>query len=130
MPVTLSRSRAHHLPLLARASEEAGLLATVGHEVTPSRPNSPHIQGGDLGGIPVPVLLMASGRLLTDNTPEAREAAKKLLVHVRAAFEATAAAGVAPEAPEEGAPPPTPWEVFCRAHLSGSNALAVLRAQQ
>uniref|UniRef100_A0A1D2AET2 TOG domain-containing protein n=1 Tax=Auxenochlorella protothecoides TaxID=3075 RepID=A0A1D2AET2_AUXPR len=89
------------------------------------------VQDNTLRGIPVPSLLAASGRLLTDNTPEAREAAKKLLAHVRAAFEQTEAAGVAvPKAAEEGAPAPTPWEAYCRAQLPGSTALAVLRAQQ
>lgn len=109
--------------------------ALIPKAVTPSTPPHPPFllppQDNTLRGIPVPSLLAASGRLLTDNTPEAREAAKKLLAHVRAAFEQTEAAGVAvPKAAEEGAPAPTPWEAYCRAQLPGSTALAVLRAQQ
>ncbi len=78
-----------------------------------------------------------------DNTPEAREAAKRLIDLLRlAAADPAVAAQLAVEPPaaapsdpagegdaeREPAPQPTQWELLCRAHLSSSAALAVLKA--
>lgn len=72
-----------------------------------------------------------------DNTPDARDSAKKVIGLLKAAFadpavEAQLAVEVpAPAAPAEGeeAPKqPTKWEAYCQASLSVSAALAVLKA--
>lgn len=88
-------------------------------------------------GVDLATLLRAAGRLLTDNTPEAREAAKKLLTLVHTGFmvappatDAQPAAGEAGvSADEESEVQSTPWEAFCRAVLSGSTAIAVLKQE-
>lgn len=84
-----------------------------------------------------------SGATPADNTPEAREAAKRLIDLLRAAAAdpavaaqlavdppAAAPADPAGEGDAEGEPAaqPTQWELLCRAHLSSSAALAVLKA--
>jgi hypothetical protein len=85
----------------------------------------------------LPQLLKAAGRLITDNTPEARDAAKRLAACVKAAMadaEVAAAMGVqvpAPPAPAEGEEPQrqaTAWEHYCQTTLGASQAAAVLRA--
>lgn len=72
-----------------------------------------------------------------DNTPDARDSAKRLIGQLKAAFAdpgVEAALGFEPPPPpppaegEEARPPPTRWEAFCQASLSGSAALAVLKA--
>jgi hypothetical protein len=83
-------------------------------------------------------LLKVAGKMVTDNTPDARDAAKRLIGLLRAAFaEPEVAAAVAVEAPaaavpqaegEEPPQPPSKWEAYCQANLSGSAALAVLKA--
>jgi hypothetical protein len=82
-------------------------------------------------------LLTAAARLITDNTPDARDAAKKVAAAVKAAFEdPTVAAAmdvqVSPPAPvAEGEEEPkvlTPWEYWCQATLGVAKAQSVLRA--
>ena len=77
-----------------------------------------------------------------DNTPDARDAAKRLIGQLRAAFadaevERQLAVVVPPPPPPpavaEGEEPaavrqPTKWEFYCQGILSGSAALAVLKA--
>lgn len=76
-----------------------------------------------------------------DNTPEAREAAKRLIDMLRAAaadqavaaqlaVEPPAAAPAGPAGEGEGEPErqPSQWELLCQAHLTSSAALAVLKA--
>lgn len=93
------------------------------------------MQGQAELGVDLATLLRAAGRLLTDNTPEAREAAKKLLALVHTSFTvappATDAQPAAAESggPGEEGPQPTPWEAFCRAVLPGSTAIAVLKQE-
>lgn len=98
---------------------------------------------GARASLPLPTLLSTAGRLVTDNVPEAREAAKKLLVYARDAFAreeeseaiqavvAPARAEVAAAvAEEESALAPSSWELYCRKILSGSAAIAVLKVHQ
>lgn len=86
-------------------------------------------------------LLKVAGKLVTDNTPDARDAAKRLIGLLRAAFaEPDVEAALAVEAPapppqaepegegDELPAPPSKWEAYCQATLSGSAALAVLKA--
>jgi hypothetical protein len=85
----------------------------------------------------LPRLLQAASKLVTDNTPDARDSAKRVISCLRAAF---ADPGVeaqlafeppAPPAAAEGEEParqPTRWEAYCQANLSGSAALAVIKA--
>lgn len=75
-----------------------------------------------------------------DNTPEAREAAKRLIDMLRAAAaDQAVAAQLAMEPPAAPAGPagegegeperqPSQWELLCQAHLTSSAALAVLKA--
>ena len=94
-------------------------------------------------------LLSAGSKLLTDNSPEAREAAKQLLPLLCDAFNAPAlaaerasaaaeagaradaAAAVAVAGDGEGAAaaarPPSAWECYCQQALGGSAALAVCK---
>lgn len=81
-----------------------------------------------LAAIGLPELLRPAARLLTDNTPEAREAAKRLVPQLKAAFEDQGLAAPAAAAEGEEALAPGTWEAYCQATLGGSAALAVLKA--
>lgn len=72
-----------------------------------------------------------------DNTPDARDSAKRVIGCLRAAFAdpgVEAQLAFEPPAPppaadgEEPARQPTRWEAYCQANLSGSAALAVIKA--
>ncbi|KAI7837337.1 hypothetical protein COHA_008852 [Chlorella ohadii] len=85
----------------------------------------------------LPRLLQAAGKLVTDNTPDARDSAKRVIGCLRAAFAdpgVEAQLAFEPPAPppaadgEEPARQPTRWEAYCQANLSGSAALAVIKA--
>jgi hypothetical protein len=82
-------------------------------------------------------LVRAAARLVNDNTPEAREGAKRLGAVARGALaDAGVAAALALEVPPP--PPPaagdaparqlTPWESFCRSALGVAGAAPLLRA--
>lgn len=97
----------------------------------------PVVQRADMAAFGLPALLRATARLLTDNTPEAREAAKRLVGLIRVAFDDTGVQQqldvqvpeVQPAAEGEEAPAaPTKWELYCQQTLGGSAALAVLKA--
>ena len=90
---------------------------------------------GGLGGH-----LKAAGQLVTDKTPQAREAARSIIKIVHAAFDEStadsqAAAGCLPVSNGEIAEADSvsnestlsPWEIFCRAQLGNTVALAVLK---
>lgn len=71
----------------------------------------------------------------TDNTPDARDSAKRLIGLLRSAFAAVedqlgveVPAPAASKGEEAARPPPTKWEVYCQANLGASAALAVLKA--
>ena len=76
--------------------------------------------------------------LFADNTPDARDSAKRIIHHLKAAFsEPAVEAQLAIEVPPPAAPAaegeeaprqPTKWEFYCQSNLSGSAALAVLKA--
>lgn len=89
------------------------------------------MQAVDLG---LDVLLRAASRLLSDNTPEARDAAKKLIMLVKntveddGACDALKAAGVALDGIGEGESLPSVWEGFCTKTLGASKSVPVLRA--
>ena len=83
------------------------------------------------------VLLNTTARLISDNTPEARDGAKRLAVVIKDAFENEEISKVldiqvpSPPAPIEGEEPPkeiTPWEHYCRSELGPIKSSAVLRA--
>ena len=73
-----------------------------------------------------------------DNTPDARDSAKRIINQLKASVSDPAVEAqlslevpppVAPAAEGEEAPlQPTKWEFYCRSNLSGSAALAVLKA--
>ena len=72
-----------------------------------------------------------------DNTPDARESAKKVIVLLKAACADPAIEGqlavAAPPAPaagegEEAIKQASKWELYCQSNLSGTVALAVLKA--
>lgn len=78
----------------------------------------------------MPKLLQVAGKLITDNTPDAREAAKRLVSLLAAAFteEAVQAQlGMQSAASEEDEEKPSAWELFCQQNLSTSATLAVLK---
>jgi hypothetical protein len=85
-----------------------------------------------------PQLLKVAGKLVTDNTPDARDGAKKVIAMLKTAFaepavEAQLAVEVPPAAPAaaEGEELPrqlSKWEAYCQSTLSVSAALAVLKA--
>ena len=82
-------------------------------------------------------LVATTGALVTDNTPDARAAAKQLLRLIQRSFSATAAqsttsetAAAAPaqlQDPAESPQQPTPWESFLRGQTSASAAAALLK---
>lgn len=83
----------------------------------------------------LPRLLPVAGKLVTDNTPDARDAAKRLAGQLKGALADPAVAGrlgvAAPEPAGEGEEAPrrvTLWEHYCQVTLPGSAALAVLKA--
>ena len=75
---------------------------------------------------------------VADNTPDARDSAKRVINQLKAAFSDPAVeAQLGVEAPPPAAPAaegeeaprqPTKWEFYCHSNLSGSAALAVLKA--
>lgn len=84
----------------------------------------------------MPKLLTVAGKLLTDNTPEAREGAKKVASIVKTAFDDSDIQSklnvdypvqLFSEEEEEAVPAPTKWEVWCKQNLSSSGAAAILR---
>ena len=81
--------------------------------------------------------LKSAGDLIADKTPQAREAARSILVLVRGAFEGSelqhdeASASrqqLKEEDAEDAAAPQTAWESFCRRELSFAAANAILKA--
>ena len=85
-------------------------------------------------------VLPVAGRLVTDNVPEAREAAKKLLARAHNLFlREQGSEAVQPvleralaeaQAVDEAGDAKSAWELYCRAILPGSVAIAVLKVQQ
>lgn len=89
-------------------------------------------------------LLYVAAKLVTDNTPEARDGAKKIAGHVKKVFDederARIALNIPPPPPitttaEEGGGlmediplPPTEWERWCKSVLSPSGVLAIMKA--
>jgi hypothetical protein len=90
-------------------------------------------------------LLCVAAKLVTDNTPEARDGAKKITGHVKEVFDEDEGAvkeslNIPPPAPpspptEEGGglmedipPPPSDWERWCKSVLSPSGVLAIMKA--
>jgi len=82
------------------------------------------------------VVLKLAARLISDNTPEARDAAKKLGIAVKICLddqETVEQLGLeihAPDVVEEGEeqpPPLTMWEYYCQSTLGASKAVAVLK---
>jgi hypothetical protein len=83
----------------------------------------------------LPELVRAAALLVNDNTPEAREGAKRLGAVARGALaDAGVAAALAlkvPPPPAEGEAPArqlTPWEFFCQSTLGVAGAAPLLRA--
>ena len=83
-------------------------------------------------------LLQLAGKLITDNTQEAREAAKRLVCMIKIAFvdggvEAELDTKQPPPAPvnelADPLPPPTKWETFCHGNLTPLAAAAVLKVE-
>lgn len=81
------------------------------------------------------VMLTTTSKLITDNTPEAREGAKKVAAAIKAAFDDEQVAILlnievpAPVATESPVKELTPWEFFCQSELGGPlKAGPVLRA--
>lgn len=89
----------------------------------------------------LPSLLKFSGKLITDNTPDARESAKQMAVFLRKAFADSHVQSKFPELTppepesteqvleegEEPKPVPGPWQRFLKLHLNPSASVAVLR---
>jgi hypothetical protein len=76
---------------------------------------------------------------VADNTPDARDSAKRVINQLKAAFsdpaveaelsiEVPPPAAPAAEGEDEAPRQPTKWEFYCHSNLSGSAALAVLKA--
>ena len=100
-----------------------------------------HLSPGELDGA-APALMGASGALISDNTPDARTAAKQLVQLLRSSYPHSAPAPPLRLGKEnsggcsgaliaaDGNPPKqrTPWESFVYASTSASAAAAVLRA--
>jgi hypothetical protein len=86
----------------------------------------------------LPALLQLAGKLITDNTQEAREAAKRLVFMIKIAF---VDGGVEAELDTKQPPPalvdtrtdplapPTQWETFCNGNLTPLAAAAVLKVE-
>ena len=76
--------------------------------------------------------LKSAGDLIADKTPQAREAARSILVLVRGAFDGSQLeqeeAAASQKLTEDSAAPQTPWESFCRRELSFAAANAILKA--
>lgn len=95
------------------------------------------MQPAELAACGLEGVLNLAARLISDNTPEAREAAKRIATGVKAAVEDEGVARqmalvVPPAAPVEGedeAPKQlSVWEFYCHSTLGASKALPVLRA--
>ena len=89
----------------------------VSSEILP--PAAPTAQPLEVAAFGLPRLLGLAGRLLTENAPEAREAGRRLVGLLAAAFAGGAVAAG-----------PSTWEQYCRQALSGSAALAVLKVSE
>ncbi|GAB4822816.1 hypothetical protein N2152v2_009862 [Parachlorella kessleri] len=93
------------------------------------------MQPAEMAGFGMLRLLQMAGKLITDNTPDAREAAKRLVGLLSAAFQDPAVQQQLdvqvpePEPAEGEAAPakPSKWEYFCRQNLNASAATAVLK---
>ncbi|PSC76790.1 DNA-directed RNA polymerase I subunit 2 isoform X1 [Micractinium conductrix] len=133
LPLLLPYAEVHKNPKVR--GKAGGALAQAVSRMAPA----------ELAAFGLPRLLQAAGKLVTDNTPDARGAAKGMIEQLRAAAadpaveaslpaEAPAPAAVAAaaggDAAEDAAPaaPPTRWEALCQAHLTAFAALAVLKA--
>lgn len=128
------RSSASMLPLQVRGKTAVVLVAAA-----------EQLDEAALTAFGLERLVASAGALVTDNTPDARAAAKQLLPLIHRSFSATAsgdagdssgtggegetrgAAAPQQEGSAESPRQPTPWESFVRSHTSASAAIAFLK---
>lgn len=94
------------------------------------------MQSADMMDFGMAGVLQLAGKLITDNTPEARDSAKRIVGLVSSVFADPAVQEAlniqVPEPPtpadgEEAPPKQSKWEYFCRSNLNASAAIAVLK---